>query len=60
MRNGDGHQTLALRDEFFREHGRYSSGENLHYCYEWDGMAIDSTCKEFECCICFRSSGGTK
>ena len=24
----------------------------LHYCYDWDGMLIDDSCPEFECCTC--------
>lgn len=28
-------------------------GKYKHYCYDWDGMAIDETYKEFECCTCY-------
>jgi len=26
----------------------------LHFCHEWDGMLIDETFPEFDCCICFK------
>lgn len=42
-----------LHDEFFKEHARKSSGLYLHCCREWDEMVIDSSCKEFEACLCF-------
>lgn len=29
------------------------TGDWKHYCHEWDGMAIDETCPEFEACLCF-------
>ena len=28
-------------------------GKYKHYCKEWDGMAIDETCPEFEACLCY-------
>ena len=28
------------------------TGEFKHFCYEWDGMAIDETCGEFAFCTC--------
>lgn len=30
-------------------------GENRHYCPEWDYMAIDESCPEFESCICYKT-----
>ena len=27
-------------------------GECKHYCPDWDYMAIDETCSEFDCCLC--------
>lgn len=24
-----------------------------HYCHDWDGLAIDEMCMEFEYCLCF-------
>ena len=28
-------------------------GKFTHYRYEWDVMAIDEACAEFEACLCF-------
>lgn len=28
-------------------------GKYKHYCWDWDGMAIDETCPEFEYCLCY-------
>ena len=30
------------------------TGKFKHFCLEWDGMAIDETCPEFESCLCFK------
>lgn len=43
---------LSVRDLFIQEHGREPNISTLHLCPEWDYMAIDSSCKEFQCCIC--------
>jgi hypothetical protein len=29
------------------------TGEDGHWCYEWDELPIDETCKEYEYCTCF-------
>lgn len=29
-------------------------GEFKHQCYDWDGLAIDEFCPEFESCLCFK------
>lgn len=28
-------------------------GEKRHFCPDWDFMAIDETCSEFESCTCY-------
>lgn len=28
-------------------------GKCKHYCEDWDGMAIDESCPEFEACTCY-------
>ena len=33
--------------------GRPLLGSMAHYCYEWDGMPVDETTREFECCLCW-------
>ena len=32
------------------------NGKFKHYCPEWDFMAIDETCVEFDACLCFQRS----
>lgn len=36
------------------EYFKYVSltGRYKHYCPDWDYMAIDETCPEFESCLC--------
>lgn len=28
-------------------------GQGVHFCAEWDGMPIDPSMPEFDCCTCF-------
>lgn len=37
-----------------RENEAFKSlrGVKKHFCPDWDYMAIDETCPEFECCSC--------
>lgn len=30
------------------------TGKYKHYCLDWDGLPVDETCPEFECCTCYR------
>lgn len=41
-------------------HMKILTGKFKHYCWEWDGMAIDETCAEFEVCSCFDALHPTK
>ena len=38
----------------FRWHDKVLTGENCHYCPDWDYLPIDDTCMEFEACTCNR------
>jgi hypothetical protein len=29
-------------------------GKYKHYCQDWDFLAIDETCPEFQSCLCFK------
>lgn len=40
-----------IRDHEHEEMAKLS-GKLKHYCYDWDGMAIDETCAEFSVCSC--------
>ena len=33
-------------------HGKLLTGLHAHWCYEWDGLPIDETVDEYDCCIC--------
>ncbi len=43
------------QESYDRETERYAalSGKLKHYCPDWDFMAIDETCPEFDVCLCF-------
>lgn len=34
--------------------GKILTGQSAHRCYDWDGLPIDETCDEFDCCICYK------
>ena len=34
-------------------HGEVLTGRYRHWCAEWDGLPIDESMREFECCLCF-------
>ena len=41
------------KDECLLTYGEILTGKNAHWCWDWDGMPIDETCKmEMECCTC--------
>lgn len=46
-----------MSDEWIEDckkwYGRVLTGRFAHWCYDWDGLPIDETCKEFEVCCCF-------
>ena len=29
------------------------TGKKAHWCLDWDGLPVDETTPEFECCTCF-------
>jgi len=35
-----------------RWRGRVLDGEFAHWCHDWDGLPVDETTPEFECCSC--------
>lgn len=40
------------KQDCMRWHGRELTGEQGHWCPDWDFLPIDKTCKEFESCMC--------
>lgn len=36
-----------------RERGRLLVGKYAHYCFDWDGLTVDESTLEFQCCQCF-------
>lgn len=50
---GDARTMAAIKNidveatEYSKLHGKYK-----HYCPDWDYMAIDETCPEWDCCTC--------
>lgn len=43
-------------EQLDREDSKFSrlNGKHKHYCMEWDQMAIDASCPEYECCRCYK------
>lgn len=58
--NGDTHSARQWEKDCKREHGRVLVGGHKHYCYDWDGLPIDETCKEWESCLCFVAKKGER
>jgi hypothetical protein len=48
------HITSDLLDEWDRDcelwRGRKLRGQFSHWCYDWDGLPVDETTEEWECC----------
>ena len=40
-------------EDCIRWRGKVLTGKYCHWCYEWDGLPVDETCREFGCCNCF-------
>lgn len=36
-----------------RWRGRTLMGEYSHWCFEWDGLPVDETTREFTVCLCY-------
>jgi len=34
-------------------YGHVLNGKMGHWCWDWDELPVDETCKEFEACSCF-------
>lgn len=37
-----------------RWHGRVLTGRYCHWCWDWDGLPIDETCREWPCACASR------
>ena len=44
---------VTVKDEWeedcIRYRGRLLNGKNAHYCFDWDFLPIDETCREWPC-----------
>ncbi len=40
-------------DDCLKWRGEVLVGDQAHWCYDWDGLPMDSTCHEFQACHCF-------
>jgi len=36
--------------------GKILTGSRRHFCNDWDGLPIDDTCPEADCCMCFNGT----
>lgn len=50
--NTDGRNYEAWEIACKHWRGRLLTGTMAHYCEDWDGLPVDETCGEFECCTC--------
>lgn len=41
------------KEDCMRYRGVVLTGEKSHWCYEWDGLPVDETTREFDCCTCW-------
>jgi hypothetical protein len=41
-------------EECLAMYGELLTGGHKHFCWEWDGLPIDDTMDEFECCLCYK------
>jgi hypothetical protein len=37
----------------WRWRGKVLTGRFAHWCHDWDGLPVDETSSEFDCCNCF-------
>lgn len=37
----------------YRWRGRILTSAYAHYCYDWDGLPVDETTPEWDCCLCW-------
>ena len=44
--------TRKLFENPMKKHFDKLKGDHKHYCPDWDGLPIDETCPEFDCCSC--------
>lgn len=58
-RFGDDDHVDQLRDIEAKAYERLDP-LTRHHCPDWDGMAIDKTCPEYECCTCVKSDAPTR
>jgi len=40
-------------EDCIRYRGKILTGKKAHWCHDWDGLPVDETTKEFECCGCY-------
>lgn len=42
----------AWDEDCLRWHGTILRGPDRHWCWDWDGLPIDATCREYQGCTC--------
>lgn len=47
-------EALEWQSDCLKWRGRLLRGEKSHWCYDWDGLPVDETCREWPC-GCFDS-----
>lgn len=41
------------KEDCMRYRGKVLTGKFAHWCWDWDGLPVDETTREFECCGCY-------
>jgi len=52
-RTADHRASVGWRAECLHWRGVVLVGRFAHYCFDFDGLPVDETCEEFDCCRCF-------
>jgi hypothetical protein len=39
-------------EDCMRWWGKVLTGDHMHWCYDWDALPIDESCREMDACTC--------
>lgn len=45
----------AWVEDCYKWRGAVLTGKYRHWCHDWDGLPVDETTPEWDCCSCFPS-----
>jgi hypothetical protein len=47
------HDTPDWIEDCMKWRGKVLKGVHAHWCWDWDGLPVDETTPEHECCTCY-------